>query len=217
MKIPVKKVFILAVVISSLCLAPLPACAEEAQLTAGESVDVIDGAADTFPENVIALDDLGVSVEVDEFASIRQEEGFIYIYTVEYGVIPYVIVGAYTVELALIADGFTSYMSVQYDDLEVELLDEGYVINDMPFVKVVYHYTVSGYDVEDIRLFTSINNRTYMVGTKQIAENDSLLPSETFLEDVAGSLAPLAGGSDSYVYHVYGSGDNALLSAPASQ
>lgn len=217
MKIPVKKVLILAAVICSLCLAPLTAGAEEAEPAGGEGVDVTAVAADTFPENVIALDDLGVSVEVDEFASIRKEGEFIYIYTVEDGVIPYVMIGAYTVDLALIEAGFTSYMSVQYDDLEVELLDEGYVINDIPFVKVVYHYTVSGYDVEDIRLFTSINNRTYMVGTKQIAENESLLPSETFLEDVAGSLAPLAGGSDSYVYHVYGSGDNALLTAPAAQ
>lgn len=208
--------FATAVALGAVCLASVSAAEsveETTPLTGGAGIDVIGsaGSADTFPDNVVCLDNLNVSVTINEdFASIREQDGFVYIYALGDGYIPYVMIGCYDVDPAAIADSFTAYMAQEHPDLDVDFLQEGYEAGGLSFTKVVYHYALDKYQVTDTRLFCGMNNRSYMIAAKEVPDvPNSSLPSETYLDDIAGSLAPLAGGYDSYVYHVYD--DNALV------
>ena len=46
--------------------------------------------------DVIALDDLGISVIASDYVALGESDGFVYIYTMENDSIPYVIVGKYS-------------------------------------------------------------------------------------------------------------------------
>ena len=149
----------------------------------------------------IALDDIGISVDAERYASVRQDDGFVYIYTKSDESIPYVIIGSYDLDAESFPDAFTRYMADEYDDLDTNLVEEGVEINGMTFDKAVYAYDIGGYAAVDTRLFTGLNGRTYMFGTKEVPELGYTVDAG-FLEEVAGSFRMLAGGDDDYEYHV---------------
>lgn len=140
---------------------------------------------------IIDLDELGISITVSDYRSIAQEDGFVYIYTMEENSIPYVIIGGYEGRMDDFAGAFTEYMRGEYSDLSVVLPTETVTICGKDFSKIVYSYSVSGYTVRDTRLFYGENNVTYMFGTKEIPAIDYTVP-EGILENTAGSFAYLA-------------------------
>ena len=151
--------------------------------------------------NLVALDDLGISIAPKSYEAIRQTDGFVYVYTMTDGSMPYVIVGVYDVESDDFTGLFTDYMSGNYSDLQVSSPAEDITIGGNVYQKIGYTYTVSGYTVQDTRMFFGWNGRTYMFGAKEVPALGYLL-GEGFLEQTAGSFAPLAGGGDDYPKHV---------------
>jgi len=151
--------------------------------------------------DVIALDDISISVEVPEYKVIKQEDGFVYIYTGEEGYIPYVIIGAYDFVSDNFADSFTEYMSGVYSDLDVTEAPVHVTLNGMDFEQIGYEYSAGDYTISDTRLFTQWNSRTLMFGMKEVPETGDVIGAN-FLNNVAGSYLLLAGGDDDYVNHV---------------
>ncbi len=99
--------------------------------------------------DVIALDDLGISVQLSSYTAVAEKDGYVYIYTGADGSIPYVIVGVYDTDAADFADQFTEYMRGEYPDLQVMEAAGTMTIKDRSFVKIIYSYEVSGYQVQD--------------------------------------------------------------------
>ncbi|MBP3900190.1 MAG: hypothetical protein J6D53_01845 [Blautia sp.] len=151
--------------------------------------------------DVIALDDISISVEVPEYKVIKQEDGFVYIYTGEEGFIPYVIIGAYDFVSDNFADSFTEYMAGVYSDLDVTEAPVHITLNGMDFEQIGYEYSAGDYTISDTRLFTQWNSRTLMFGMKEVPETGDVIGAN-FLNNVAGSYLPLAGGDGDYVNHV---------------
>ena len=151
--------------------------------------------------DTIALDELGISVVVDDYASIREDDGFVYIYTMYDESMPYVIVGYYDMVADDFADAFTDYMREGYPDLRVTQEATPLTIAGKDFTKIGYEYTASGYTIQDTRLFTEMGGKTYMFGAKEVPAL-AYLVGDGFLEQVAGSAAMLAGGAIDYSGHV---------------
>ena len=171
----------------------------------GEESSQIIAPQSVVPDNssVVALDDLGFSVAPGEFTSIRQEDGFVYIYTMEDGSMPYVILGRYEsgADGLEFADAFTAYMQGVYADLQVTEPANSIVIAGNPCARIAYQYAVSGYTVRDTRLFLAAGGYTCMFGAKEVPALNYFLP-EGYLEQVAASFSMLAGGWDDYPNHV---------------
>ena len=151
--------------------------------------------------DTIALDELGISVVVDDYASIREDDGFVYIYTMYDESMPYVIVGYYDMVADDFADAFTDYMREGYPDLRVTQEASPLTIAGKDFTKIGYEYTASGYTIQDTRLFTEMGGKTYMFGAKEVPAL-AYLVGDGFLEQVAGSAARLVGGAIDYRGHV---------------
>lgn len=154
----------------------------------------------TYQDDIIALDDIGISVQVSDYTAIRQDDGFVYIYTMADDSIPYVIIGKYDSASVNFVNEFTKYMADSYSDLQVTEDFDTVELGGRTFTKIGYTYTASGCTIRDRRLFFSENDTTYMFGTKEI---ESLgYYTGDLLEQVAGSMAYLAGGDDDYKNHV---------------
>lgn len=171
----------------------------------GEEVNNL-GAADESAAptgDLIALDDLNISVRASDYVSIRQDEdGFVYIYTMEDDSIPYVIIGKYGFTAPDFADQFTEYMASNYADLQVEQGATPLTLGGgKSYTLIVYNYSISGYDAIDVRLFRELNGSTYMFGTKVVSELGLAIPNG-YIEQVAGSMELLAGGDSDYPLHV---------------
>ena len=150
--------------------------------------------------DLTALDDLGISIAVTEYQKISQTDGFVYIYTQEPDSIPYVILGKYEMEAEDFASQFTDYMQGEYSDLQIAEEESKVKLGERTFSKIQYSYGVSGYQVEDTRLFYAENGRTWMLGAKEIPELD--MDTGDTLEEAAKSMAYLAGGDSDYEQHV---------------
>ena len=178
-----------------------------------EGLSIFDGAAEennylaapenafTYAGDTIALDDLSVSVVADGYTVIRQEDGFVYIYTQTDGSIPYVMIGCYDMVSDDFAADFTEFMQGKYQDLRVTQETTPRMLNGNPWMRVQYEYSVSGYTCTDTRLFSIWNGRTFMFGSKEVPSINFSLPSG-YLEMVAASMTPLAGGYSDYEKHV---------------
>ena len=167
----------------------------------GENNLISEPVTEQAEGDVVALDDLGISVTVSDYVSIKQDEGFVYVYTIEPDSIPYVIIGRYDGTWENFASAFTEYMSGEYDDLKVTSEAEKVEIQGKEFTKIEYSYTVSSYTVQDTRLFFEEKGKVYMFGAKEIPEIDYCV-GEGYLEKTAGSFAYLAGGDSDYEKHV---------------
>ena len=151
-------------------------------------------------KDTIALDDLGISVEISDYVAVSQSDGFVYIYTEEENSIPYVIVGCYDTDSQDFVNQFTQYMSSEYSDIEIITQPQTVNLGQRTFTQIEYSYTVSGYAVRDIRLFCAENGKTWMFGAKEVPELS--LYTDSMLEEAAESFAYLAGGDSDYAKHV---------------
>lgn len=151
--------------------------------------------------DTIALDEAGISIVADGYTSIREDDGFVYVYTRADGSIPYVIIGRYDMISDDFAADFTDYMSGIYDDIRVTSEASPLVLNGQQWTKIQYEYTISGYTGVDTRLFREMNGSTYMFGSKEVPSIAFTLP-ESYLERLASTMAPLAGGESDYENHV---------------
>ena len=152
-------------------------------------------------KDVVALDDLGISVAVSGYKSIAQEDGFVYIYTLYSDSMPYVILGRYEGESEDIAGEFTDFLGESYEDLSIVEEAMNVTIDGREFTEIRYTYTACGYTINDTRLFNVWNGNTYMFGAKTVPALNYLM-EEGYLEGIAASYAPLAGGYDDYEKHV---------------
>lgn len=199
-----KKKYLLSTVLATSLLlgSVIPVNAEIKLGELGEEANQIaaPAAGVSYSSDVVALDDLGISVAPSDYVAIQQVDGFVYIYTQETDCIPYVIVGYYDLTAEDFADQFTQYMSQTYEDLQVMSPEAAVTVGEREFTYIQYSYSVSGYTVRDSRLFLPENGRTYMFGAKEIPELSLYVGSN--LEETAGSFAYLAGGDSDYAKHV---------------
>ena len=200
------KVVLVSALMSSLIINPVYASdilgglgEANPQVSMGATMGSLLGQSDT--GRLIALDDLNISVKATNYVSCSQDDGFVYIYTMDDNSMPYVIIGKYDMGSDGFVDKFTEYMSGEYSDLDVNSVEEGIQIGDKTFDKVTYNYTVSGYTVDDTRLFTGDDQKTYMFGSKEVPELDKTV-GDGFLDSIASSYAMLAGGDGDYEFHV---------------
>lgn len=199
-----KKKYLLSTVLATSLLfgSIIPVKAEIKLGELGEETNQIAAsvAGVSYSSDVVALDDLGISVAPSDYVAIQQVDGFVYIYTQETDCIPYVIVGYYDMVAEDFASQFTQYMTESYEDLQVMSPEAAVTVGDREYTYIQYSYSVSGYTVRDSRLFLPENGRTYMFGAKEIPELSLYVGSN--LEEVAGSFAYLAGGDSDYAKHV---------------
>ena len=199
-----KKKYLLSTVLATSLLfgSIIPVKAEIKLGELGEEANQIAAsvAGVSYSSDVVALDDLGISVAPSDYVAIQQVDGFVYIYTQETDCIPYVIVGYYDMVAEDFASQFTQYMTESYEDLQVMSPEAAVTVGDREYTYIQYSYSVSGYTVRDSRLFLPENGRTYMFGAKEIPELSLYVGSN--LEEVAGSFAYLAGGDSDYAKHV---------------
>lgn len=151
--------------------------------------------------DLIALDDVGISVYVPDYTLIYQEDGFVYVFPDEADNFPYVIIGRYNFTADDFADQFTEYMQGSYADLIVAEPASNVMIDGKNFTRIVYNYSVNGYTTKDVRLFSAIGNFTYMFGSKNTEALGYVL-EPGYQEQIAGSFALLAGGDSDYEKHV---------------
>ena len=196
-----KKMMVVLTVAGMLAGSACPTYATVVGNMAGEQDIVAQPITEeTQQGDIIALDDIGISIEVSGYTSIRESDGFVYIYTMADDSIPYVIIGKYDAASVNFVNEFTKYMAENYSDLQVTEDIDAAEIGGRTFTKIGYTYTASGYTVRDRRLFYSENDRTYMFGTKEI---ESLgYYTGDMMEQAAGSMAYLAGGDSDYANHV---------------
>ena len=199
-----KKKYLLSTVLvaSVLFSSVVPVHAEIKLGELGEETNQIaaPAAGVTYSADVIALDDLGISVAPSDYVAIQQVDGFVYIYTQEVDCIPYVIAGCYDMAAEDFASQFTRYMEGSYADLQVTSPEAAVTVGNREWTYIQYSYSVSGYTVRDSRLFFPENGKTYMFGAKEIPELSLFVGSN--LEETAGSFAYLAGGDSDYAKHV---------------
>lgn len=199
-----KKKYLLSTVLATSLLfgSIIPVKAEIKLGELGEEANQIAAsvAGVSYSSDVVALDDLGISVAPSDYVAIQQVDGFVYIYTQETDCIPYVIVGYYDMVAEDFASQFTQYMTESYEDLQVMSPEAAVTVGDREYTYIQYLYSVSGYTVRDSRLFLPENGRTYMFGAKEIPELSLYVGSN--LEEVAGSFAYLAGRDSDYAKHV---------------
>ena len=135
---------------------------------------------DTFPDWKISI-----ASPADEEAVFDSEEGNYYIYTMDFGSIPFVMVKPiwdYESEEDLVYGFFLDAMKASYDDL--------YVISDLAPVtirgrdgyEIDLGYTIQGYPVLDRRIFKTVGDITYMFCSKEVGELEKTLG--TVLDDV---------------------------------
>ena len=198
-----KKYLLSTVLVASVLFSSIvPVHAEIKLGELGEETNQIaaPAAGVTYFADVIALDDLGISVAPSDYVAIQQVDGFVYIYTQEVDCIPYVIAGCYDMAAEDFASQFTRYMEGSYEDLQVTSPEAAVTVGDREWTYIQYSYSVSGYTVRDSRLFFPENGKTYMFGAKEIPELSLFVGSN--LEETAGSFAYLAGGDSDYAKHV---------------
>ena len=163
-------------------------------------IDTID-ASYAAAGDLISLDNIGISIRASGYALVEEDDGFVYVETKKDSLYPYVIIGVYDLTSNSMVDDYTDYMSQNYPDISVEMIIEGYKINEDNFDKVVYSYTVGETRITDTRLFYELDDKTYMFGSKESEEAALTLP-EGYLDSVADSFRMLSDDPDDYALHV---------------
>ena len=167
--------------------------------------------------DTIALEDYGISVEAEEYTSLREDEGFTYLYTMDDQSIPYVMIGCYKGATLPIADDFTEQiMQPEYKDLQVVEGPKMETHEGKTFESITYSYTIGDkYTVLDNRLFSQNGKNVVMFASKEVPDQDYKNP-DNFLTEVADSYKPLAGGGDDYQI-ILGGTDNQTEAASDSE
>lgn len=150
----------------------------------------------------VVLDDLEMMVQVSDYVTIKQEDGFVYIYTQQEDAIPYIMVGRYDTTWKDVTGEFTTYMKSVYSGLKVSEKAGNVTISGSTFKRIVYQYKSSGYTVRDTRLFYEQLGKTYMFGSKQIESLNNGTISEDALRRVAGSFSTRIANAPKNAAHV---------------
>lgn len=122
---------------------------------------------------MVYTDNSGLSFEYPiNYQVSKDSSGFIYVaQTVDNQgpMIPYVIIGQYTnyANEVQFLNSFTDYMRKEYSDLRITIDLVSGVIGNRTVYGLAYNYTSSGHLVVDNRYALTINNKIYMVGTKE--------------------------------------------------
>lgn len=122
---------------------------------------------------MVYTDNSGLSFEYpNNYQVSKDSSGFIYVaQTIDNQgpMIPYVMIGQYTnyANEVQFLNSFTDYMRKEYSDLRITIDLVSGVIGNRTVYGVAYNYTSSGHLVVDNRYALNINNKIYMVGTKE--------------------------------------------------
>lgn len=122
---------------------------------------------------MVYTDNSGLSFEYpSNYQVSKDSSGFIYVaQTIDNQgpMIPYVMIGQYTnyANEVQFLNSFTDYMRKEYSDLRITIDLVSGVIGNKTVYGVAYNYTSSGHLVVDNRYALTINNKIYMVGTKE--------------------------------------------------
>ncbi len=122
---------------------------------------------------MVYTDNSGLSFEYpSNYQVSKDSSGFIYVaQTIDNQgpMIPYVMIGQYTnyANEVQFLNSFTDYMRKEYSDLRITIDLVSGVIGNRTVYGVAYNYTSSGHLVVDNRYALTINNKIYMVGTKE--------------------------------------------------
>ena len=100
-----------AVVMAGMMISGNAVASEGLIASAGGENEIAISEQEHTKGDVIALDDLGISVQLSSYTAVAEKDGYVYIYTGADGSIPYVIVGVYDTDAADFADQFTEYMN----------------------------------------------------------------------------------------------------------
>ncbi len=135
---------------------------------------------DTFPDWKISI-----ASPAGEEAVFDGEEGNYYIYTMDSGSIPFVMVKPiwdYESEEDFVYGFFLDAMKTSYEDLYVISDLAPVTIRDRDGYEIDLGYTVQGYPVLDRRIFRTVGDITYMFCSKEVGELELTLG--TVLDDV---------------------------------
>lgn len=148
---------------------------------------------DTFPDWEIRIASPAEGCE----AVYDGGDGMYYIYTMETGKIPYVMVKAlkgYDEVEDLVNGPFMESMLEAYPDLTVISDLTPVTIGDKDCYEIDLIYDIQGYEVLDRRIFDAVGDTIYMFGSKEVGELEMTLG--TVLEDVVRESEYLAEPKD---------------------
>ena len=135
---------------------------------------------------------LNISFEIpNDYKVTTDKEGFIYVgkNIDNQGVlIPYIIVGRYenfTNDVQFL-NNFTDYMRKQYNDLKITIDLLSGNINGKLVYGLQYSYTIDNHLVIDNRYSTTINQKIYMIGSKE--ENTNTTEINNVVEHIIYTL-----------------------------
>ena len=164
---------------AGLFLSPVVSAKAFAQeIPAGKAADIVTLGGRT----------TGVQVETpDGLFLMEGDDGLYYFHLEEYGeAIPYVMLGIYRISEEDFFYEFDEMMQESYPDLELISGPEEITAGDQQFQELIYEYTVSGYTIEDRRLYKEVNGVTYMFASKEVPELDLYVGD--LLYEIAGSM-----------------------------
>lgn len=135
---------------------------------------------------------MGISFEYpSNYKVTTSNDGFIYVaknIDNEGALIPYVIIGRYDnfSNPVTFLTNFTNYMKQQYNDLviTIDLLSGTYA--GRVVYGIAYNYTSSGHLIVDNRYAVTINNKVYMIGSKE--ENTNSAEINSVVEHIFNTL-----------------------------
>ncbi len=132
---------------------------------------------------MVYQDKSGVSFEYpSNYKVALGNDGFIYVaqrIDNQGALIPYIIIGKYPKynnESKFLTE-FTNYMKKEYTDLQITIDLLSGTIGNRTVYGIAYNYTSSGHLIVDNRYALLINNKVYMVGTKEENTNSNEINS----------------------------------------
>lgn len=149
-----------------------------------KGTDQIQSAGDQ-----ISLEEMGLTFHVPEGVTLgfSDSDQCAYLYPMDEGYIPYVIIGVYKyAQEDVFLEDFTVYMKEEYPDLSVTSEPKESMIGSTKVWETSYQYTISGYTAADRRVAIAHNGLVYMFGSKEIPELDCV--TGDLLETVVKSL-----------------------------
>lgn len=142
-----------------------------------------DTSGDT---DTCVLDDIGLQLRIQGSYMLTdaEDDGFYYIYTWGEQGIPDMMVGQFDVNTTNgFFDEYVEYMKQVRTDLTVTEGPSAVTIGDKSLEKVVFNYTIQGYNISDTRyIWLAPNNSVYMFTKREIPDLSYMLGNS--LEDI---------------------------------
>ena len=135
---------------------------------------------------------LGISFEIpSNYKVTTDKEGYIYVgqnIDSKGALIPYIIIGRYDNfnNGVQFLNNFTDYMRKQYSDLKITIDLISGTIGNRTVYGLAYNYNVNNHLIVDNRYAVVINNKVYMVGSKE--ENTNTTEINNVVEHILATL-----------------------------